>query len=815
MVQALARDKTTPQTILSAVVKTNRTVGRRSITTYRMIISTRRLAVAATAGMILPFAAFAVKPYKPDLKASFSLDSQNKGVMHIGVTAPTAESVKTGSMWYPQESAGDPLPEETRMTVTVTRSCSSLGETKISVLSMDDVAPGQVLDFTDDQTEYPLQIGYSYTYYCKAAIVTGGTAEESTEVYTSVKFGLTPDMPSDCEITENADGSVTISLTAPSTYNSTEQLPVELDVMEIYRLGEWDEKPKADAEPFAVINAPAKGETVVFTDTDPAVNSLNKWYVNVKCELGENGKKYSTWVGYDKPRPASDIKATLGSDGVSLAWKAPVSGQDDYNGSKFDPSQTRFRVYRMFGYSQDSWVMIAEDLTETSYFDSGEDLTEPVKINYAVVAYNNVGVGTSAYPAGTYANSQPFVVGPKYILPFEENVSEDKKTDKLWMVDNNSGEWEFRKPFVVGSAYDPTARVEGPDGAGVLGTNYTYGYNRANVRNVLTSHYMDLSEAASPELKLSYYAIPANDTHFEVSAIADGDTVVLSTIKISEGIKVNEFSWDNDNWREVTIDLGEYAGVGDFRIAVACWYESQAHAAMISRVSIVDKGEEKGVFIVDGVKYEVIPPADQIAENNSDTLPVEKVAAVKYVGASTEATVPLTVNGYGTDYLVERVAERAFAGNANVREVSVAAYAIDESAFEGSESLAKVSLLETVAVIGPRAFAACPGLQRVEFHSTPVPEVAADAFSGIHENCTGSCPAEAYADYTAHEALKPITFDPPTSVGLVFDGASEADVFTLDGVCVMRGATAGEISALAPGIYLVRAGGRTVKTVIR
>jgi len=150
-----------------------------------------------------------------------------------------------------------------------------------------------------------------------------------------------------------------------------------------------------------------------------------------------------------------------------------------------------------------------------------------------------------------------------------------------------------------------------------------------------------------------------------------------------------------------------------------------------------------------------------------------------------------------------------------VRQVSLAAHTTDESAFDGCLSLEKVSLLKEVKVIGARAFADCPALMRVEFFSSPVPEVAADAFSGIHEECTGSCPAEDYADYIAHESLKPIAFEPPTGVGLLFDNTATADVFTLDGVCVLRQAEASDIASLAPGVYIVRAGGRAVKTVIR
>lgn len=779
------------------------------------IFSIRRLAVVAAAGVILSLAAYAVKPYKPEISVSFSLNSENKGEMQVSVTAPTAVSVTTGSGWWTTESAGDPLPEDTRMIVKVTHSCSALGESKISVLDRDGVSPGQLIEFIDNQSDNALQAGYSYTYYCKASIVTDGEAEESTEVDKSQKFGITPDMASSCEVAENADGSVSVTVVAPSTYNSTEEIPVGLDVMEVYRLGQYDSTPASGAGPFAVISSPSKGEAVTFTDTEPKANSQNNWYVKVKCSLGEAGKKYSGWIGYDMPRSVSGVTAVLGTDGVRLAWTAPTSGQNDYYGSNFDPEQTRYRVFRVPEYNQSTWTMIAEDLKDTEYLDRGDDLEVPVKINYAVVSSNNLGAASAQSPNGTFATTQPFVVGSKYQLPFEESVSENKKSDKLWMADDNNGSWVFARPFVVGNSYDPTASIEGPDGTGIAGINYTGpGYTRPNVKNALTSHSIDFSEAASPVLKFKYFAIPSNDAHFEVRAVADGDTVVLRTIKISEGITLNGFLWNNDNWREVTIDLDEFGGTKDFRISFASWYESNAHNTMLSCISIADKGEETGLFIVDGVKYSVISLENQIMENHSDDLPADK-AAIKYVGDSPEVTVPLIVNGYGVDYLVERVAERAFAGNPVVRQVSLAAHTTDESAFDGCLSLEKVSLLKEVKVIGARAFADCPALMRVEFFSSPVPEVAADAFSGIHEECTGSCPAEDYADYIAHESLKPIAFEPPTGVGLLFDNTATADVFTLDGVCVLRQAEASDIASLAPGVYIVRAGGRAVKTVIR
>lgn len=548
----------------------------------------------------VPLLASALKPYKPEIAVKFVVTSELKGEMHLDVTAPTAESVQTGSGWWSQESAGDPLPDGTTMTISVTRSCSKAGESGISVLNQDGVAPGQVINLIDNSTDHPLQSGYSYTYYCTASITQDDTTETSTEVYGSSKFGMTFDMSSGAEVTENADGTVTIKYTLPSTYGGTEAIPVPLTSVSIYRLGQYDSSPASDAEPFQTIVSPEKGTTVEFTDDAPTMNKKNNWYILAKCELGDGGTKVSGWVGYDVPYGASAVQAVQNGKGMTLTWTAPTSGQNSYDGSKFDPAQTRYRIYRTQGYSKDTWTMIAEDIAETEYTDDASDLEAPVKINYAVEAYNSIGAGSSAYPNNTQSSSQPFVVGPFYTLPFEENVTVDKKTDNVWLPENPNGgdTWSFMNPFKVGNSYNPTATVGGPDDKGVMGINYSdYDYNRPDTKNTLSSYGIDLSNAGKPVLRFSYYAIPGNDTQFDVVAIKDGVQEVLRNIKISDGIEVDGFAWNSDNWKPVEIDLTDYAGTPDFRIGFASWYESAKHTTMISAVSIKDENPDNPVGI--------------------------------------------------------------------------------------------------------------------------------------------------------------------------------------------------------------------------
>lgn len=778
----------------------------------------RGLALAVVAAAC-PLVAMAVKPYKPQITAKFAVNSELNGEINLSLTAPTAVSVMSGSGWWATEEAGDPLPEGTVMTLTVTRSCSSLGESRLPVFTQENVTPGQIIELTDTYAENPLQPGYSYTYYCQASIAEGETTETSTEVSSSVKFGLTIDMTDGGEVTENPDGTVTIKYTAPSTYGGETELPVPLTSLELYRLDKYDSKPASGAEPIQTIENPEPGTVVVFTDAEPVVNQENAWYVKALCSLGDGGKKITGWVGYDVPRPVNNLTAVAEGNGMRLTWGAPTSGQNDYYGSNFDPEQTRYKIYRTAGYSQENWTLIAEDLTETEYLDDASDLEEPVQINYSVVAYNNVGEGSGACPDNTYASNSPYIIGPAYTLPFVENVPEDKKSNKLWSIDKPNGgcDWEFKKPFKVGSSWNPTATIEGVEGCGVMGVNYGSGYNRGEVKSTATCYSIDFSNARKPVLRFSYYAAPANDSQFEVSARVGANSELLKTVKISDGLDINEFlanPWTSDWWMPVEIDLSEYAGSADFRIEIAAWYTNTAQAVMISNLSIVDEWQAE-TFIVDDIEYEVIDEAAEAAAEG-DPVASRAVKAIAYHGTATTVTVPWYVENNEEQFDVKEVATGAFAGNETLAEASVETPVIAAGAFEGCPALAKVAMGENTAAIGSRAFADCAALKRVEFAAAEVPAVESDSFEGIDPGCTGKCPDDSYEAYKAHEALKGIKFDLPNSIESVWAaGVSDADVYTIDGVQVLRGADAEAISALAPGVYVVSAEGRTFKIVIR
>ena len=133
-------------------------------------------------------------------------------------------------------------------------------------------------------------------------------------------------MPSQSEVVENGDGSVTIKYTAPSTYGSGQELPIPLTSLEIYRLGEYDSKPASGAAPFQTVENPEMGATVEFTDPEPTANKQNNWYIKAICALGDGGTKVSGWVGYDVPRAVGNLQ--LQRKVMAYVCHGPLRPQD-------------------------------------------------------------------------------------------------------------------------------------------------------------------------------------------------------------------------------------------------------------------------------------------------------------------------------------------------------------------------------------------------------------------------------------------------------------------------------------------------------
>ncbi len=105
-------------------------------------------------------------------------------------------------------------------------------------------------------------------------------------------------------------------------------------------------------------------------------------------------------------------------------------------------------------------------------------------------------------------------------------------------------------------------------------------------------------------------------------------------------------------------------------------------------------------------------------------------------GSAGRLEVPGSIDGHE----ISAIGDNAFAGRSDIAEVTLPAslYRIDAGAFEGCDSLAAINL-ESVSVLGRRAFADCPLLREVVF-SEELTEINEETFSGCVSLCSPEFP---------------------------------------------------------------------------
>ncbi len=549
-------------------------------------------ALVMTSAAFLPEVVQAVQPYKPVVSVSFGISSTSTGEISGKVTSPKSVNVP-GSGWWSSDSEGDPLPDGTTMTIKVTRSCYSLWKSEeITVFTASDVAPGQELPFVDDAVP-AWEYGYTMTYTATATI----GEDVSPEATKSLSPGLDLVLATPV-LSETADGKAAVTVTVPSKYKFDSEeldLPVDVTGVELYRLDQYDTKPSSGDKPIATVENPAKGSEVTLTDATPEMNSNNNYYVKVVTPLGYVGKQVTGWIGYDVPGYISGYEGVYKDGGVLLTWEAPTAGQNSYNGSKFDPEATRYKIYRVWGYGSDASQLIADNLDKTEFFDSGEGLEAPVKCNYRLEPYNNLGEGSDAYPyfngSATNGYSYPFIVGPAYTMPFVETFP-GTSPENCWIPENpnRGGTWAFGTNVSLGSSSWSGPYIDGPSaGAGMAILNFNQGYPSAGVVNSLTSYKINTEGSKCVVLEFLYFALAYNDVSIDVMAYdAEGNMVSVKKFLIADGANLDDYSATSpSNWRHMAVTMpADVCGRDDFRFAFGASFDGQASSAVIADVRL-------------------------------------------------------------------------------------------------------------------------------------------------------------------------------------------------------------------------------------
>ena len=776
----------------------------------------RSFAVLAAAAAVQ--VAMAVTPGSPQIAMSFEIDGTTGKVVGT-VTAPT------------QDSGWQALPEDTRMTVRVTRSCYSLGETDVAVATITNLAPGEQAQFTDNAVP-AWQYGAEYTYTPRAYI---GDSSNAYSYSTSLKPGLDFSFGYQAfTVTPAVDGkSVALAVVVPSKLNDGEAIPVPIKAIEFYRGVD-------SPELVGKVENPEPGSTAELTDNNPHENTSTIYMARAVTDFGSAQTTERCYVGFDVPCAPYPVAAEAYLGGVRVYWTDPDHCD---NWGAIDPEQTVYNVFRCWGNNQNSRELIAEGIKATEYVDYGTDMSAPRAVRYEVQAANNIGEGGSNYSSYDY----PFIVGPAYSLPYIETF--DGGADKMWVYTNTS---YYARMYVADEAdYGDGTTVEPHSGTGLIYVNYSEYRAPSESSNTMTSYKIDLSSATTPALSYWYYAIPGTDVYVDLQLSTDG-TEFASAQKTLISVGAEEAGW-----KKVLLPLSDYAGKSTVYLRFVTGFTDKASSAILDDIALVDyapvgaietetdtdartitltwanpgneyapcigfkgyvDGESVGsvtspwVFeaeeydriytfrveaLYDGVE---VAPSAQVSASvaapvvteftiDDYTYEVDAEAAeptvwVKaYTGTRAIISLPERVNYADISYEVTAVLEGAFRGNTSVASVVLPATytTVGQEAFAGCTQLMGVTIGAGVTEIQARAFAGCTALSQVIFMPAVPPTVAADAFDGITEGCKGTCPEGTAETYAAVEALSGIDFGVSGLSDIEIEEAANVEYFDLNG----------------------------------
>lgn len=184
-----------------------------------------------------------------------------------------------------------------------------------------------------------------------------------------------------------------------------------------------------------VVDKPAPGAAGSFTDN--TVPAPGIYHYTVTPYLNDNAAKaaevVTAWVGRDTPKAPASVTVTSNADGRTVTFEAVSEGA---NGG-YMPELT-YTVSR-------NGVVLAENLTETSYLDSESNLPLGLYTYSVCAGYGDV--------TGQSASSDAVQLGEMLQLPYTPDFTNAQEFT-LWNLDNGEGtqDWKLDKDTYFGLA---------------------------------------------------------------------------------------------------------------------------------------------------------------------------------------------------------------------------------------------------------------------------------------------------------------------------------------------------------------------------
>lgn len=350
-----------------------------------------------------------------------------------------------------------------------------------------------------------------------------------------------PAAPTDLKAVKEADGSVTISATLPtSRANNMDLLLSEITKVEVYNV--------STEKMIATLTGAQITPAISVVDKEAAF-AINQYRI---CAYNSNGCGMEGIVEVDMvpdtPKDVTNIKLEVLNNGCDahLTWEYPAD-MLGANGMLLRPDEIYYTIERQISTALGSSSgTVARIVRGNEYTDTDVD-----------AAFNTARQGTVTYKiiartvrGSSYGATVTDLLGRSFELPVWESGNSDGI--RLWLIDNaDNGSW-----YMNGTGYSPMATSQdGGEGMLTFSPSSTSRYGMAD----FISPRINLSGLLNPKMSFWIYQGPElKDTYLQIGVMTVNNGVA-SAVELLPGRYCTKANVAENGWYEYTVDLSAYA----------------------------------------------------------------------------------------------------------------------------------------------------------------------------------------------------------------------------------------------------------------